>query len=361
MQKLSVNKTLFFLLTVNIGYITGVGLSPLIQPAYYLIFLFFLLYFTKTAINLRNSYFITSLVMGIFVSALIFFQYFALNVDVVRGLIRFALPFFTFATSILLYEVLEKKDKEVFFRNLLKFMFYLLCLDLVWRLSLNLNGLSGGLSSRYVVKSGGLIFYDSNFNGFFAGLFYIAAKGKAPKFVSRGFIFLALCSASLATYGGLIIYAIFMQSAKFLGTTLNSLIFLACVFIVTFSTIHLTGYDGSLDTKLDMVIDFSEFFNSIGSSQLLGIGFGNYQEVMVSRHSAHNLLSQFIEGGLLYMLAIVIFYFYLFKGRPGALSVFPYIFSVGMFSFYPVIYSSLIFFFLYVSFQHRRAYHDVLS
>mgnify|MGYP005995439713 CR=1 FL=1 len=134
-----------------------------------------------------------------------------------------------------------------------------------------------------------------------------------------------------------------MQSAKFLGTTLNSLIFLACVFIVTFSTIHLTGYDGSLDTKLDMVIDFSEFFNSIGSSQLLGIGFGNDQEVMVSRHSAHNLLSQFI------------------KGRPGALSVFPYIFSVGMFSFYPVIYSSLIFFFLYVSFQHRRAYHDVLS
>lgn len=274
---------------------------------------------------------------------------------------RIVFPFLVaFTGSVLVFKYNQKRlvtAMSVFIKTIC----FLLLADALVRLSQNEVWL-GFISSRYDIKSGGLLFSDSNFNGFIAGFMLLYLLNTKLPIVKSSWIFVLLAclivlSASLAVYVG-ILAALFVG---LIGLRISVIVAFCSLFAIFFLTIQhqgsfhalLMAIDGSLATKFLIAQEAWVRIWSGGSLQFVfGSGSGLLKDSF--RFASHNFFGLASELGVLYVVSYLLFFLFLFRKLPHQLTTFVFLGLVGGISLLPVAYMACVYLLLAVETRFKR-------
>ena len=315
-------------------YIRGISTNPVMQPIIF-----------GTCIIVLTSFYILSMrpwikklhitlvVAIIILTVLLSLQY--LHIGLRKGIIneagRIVLPLIVTLSVLIFYENLTTQKKHRFYSIFIKLSVILLVIDLMYRLWL--NGAVLPTFSRYEIKRGGLLFVDSNFNAMLSFLLWL----EIPKSEFRLRLVLLLIvfwSLSIAVYVCLFLHFLFIFARKNL---------LRVAFSISFFGLLLVYYndllfsDGSFQTKLEIIrVAFS---TEATDKSLLGVGFGNFNTVFDIKHPSHNLFGLYAEGGVIFIFALLLIYWWLYTN--GAQASVIYMIIIGSISLFPIAYMAV--------------------
>jgi len=315
----------------SLFYLRGINSSTLTQPVL-LGFGFILIVsiYKFTIVSRFKALHLLLLQSAIILFLVLVYQHYSVGLS--KGILnetgRLVFPVITGFLIIVIFDMLPDQGKKVSTAYFIGTCMLLLGADLLVRLIE--NGTFFPSLSRYEIKRGGLIFVDSNFNGFIAFLFYVETAKINYRF-RWVFLIFAIWSVSIAVYLCVILHFVISFGKKYKFTSFASYIILI-ISLVLFS--NLIFEDGSFQTKLEIINVASKgvFHHSLIS----GVGFGNFNTVFDIRHPSHNLFGLFAEGGILFILSLLIIFFWLY--RNGARLTIFYSLVIGAISLFPVAY-----------------------
>lgn len=337
------NVILFSLLFAmsSLFFIKGVVGSAILQPAIYVFLLLGSIFLFQPRSIKENSILLS---LSIFLILLLVIQsrLIGLHYGIINEVGRVVYPFLATFIMISIFDT-AIKNKRLFLKYFVIIVTILLCLDLAFRLMQ--SGMIFPTSNRYQLKVGGLIFIDSNFNGFLAAclLLFVLFQNQI-KFDSKltfTLFFLALYSFSLAVYIGLFLVLLWKIVMRY--KILLPFMFAAFVGLVLY-VYFLVEDDGSFQTKLEIFYFFIETYLSMPASSILfGIGSGNFIEY--TGRAAHSLFGLFTELGSLF---VVVFLYFIYRAllNKETYVVLLFVGIVGFASIYPITYMTLIYFVL---------------
>jgi hypothetical protein len=334
----------FFVLVIVLclmGYLKGLSVPFYMQPAIISFAFLFFGRFSEILTNRAPKAYVYN--FYVLVTLLIIFEQFfrqAIPTSLFNEIGRLVFPVLIVDLIFLSASLKSIKQKSA---SITKGLIILLLVDLSFRLIE-----SGSLfpqASRYELKVGGLIFSDSNFNGFIAGFLFLYCY--LDKILPRKWFLLLLVivfySFSLSVWlavTSVLALSIFLKIGNKVKKYLIGILFFLAFFLLiySFNLIQFILSDGSFKTKLQIYsVFYSVFFGDNLHLSLFGVGFGNLKYATVSDYRSHSILGLAAEGGLIWLVATIIFWIAHLRNIHSILLSL-YIFVVGVISLYPVAY-----------------------
>lgn len=343
-----------FLALSTIFYIKGLTSKIFYQPVFILsifVFIYFTFYLFKIYRINKKYIFYISLTFILFISML--FQI-ANGITYTNGIVNeLGRIIFPFLLAISIFFILERNNE--LWNIFLNILIIMLLIDTLYRI-FETGIYFPSLTNRYLIKTHGILFIDPNFTGYIAGtIFLLLAKFKNFRKVILKKIILLLVvfySMSFAVWAGLFIVFLFAIIKRCFILKILSLFIIA---IALLSLYNFVSNDGSFLTKIQILqLSYNFFTTESFVKVLIGIGHGNFASYFAeTNHGAHNLIGISVEGGLLFLLVNIIFYFYLWINNENKLAII-FILSAGLVSMYPIAYMSPIYVLLFYNNTKRR-------
>lgn len=221
------------------------------------------------------------------------------------------------------------------------------------------------VASRYDIKSGGLLFPDSNFNGFLAGFVLLFMRNtklpiKKSSWMVASLTFLVVVSASLAAYAGILIALLVGLLGPRISIIVSACSISAILFLMMQNQVNLhaalMSVDGSLATKFLIA---QEAWVRIWSGDILLTVFGSGSGLLKEsfQFASHNFIGLASELGIVFVVAYFSFALFLFMNLHHHLTTFVFLGMVGGISLLPIAYMACVYFLLAVEarFERKRA------
>ena len=227
----------------------------------------------------------------------------------------------------------RRKFMNVFLKTVVFFLIIDLCVRLIQ------SGKVFPIYNRYDLKVGGLIFLDSNFNGFLSACLWIySLESKIIKLKSSAsalYFILILYSFSLAVYVGLLAVILYKICTR---NIISMSIFAPIGGILVWYTYILISSDGSFLTKIE-ILEFA--YNYILDADigkiLIGLGSGNL--IYYVGRASHTLVGIGAELGLLFTLIVFVILIALYFVQ-GLSTLILFIVIVALAALFPIAYLS---------------------
>jgi len=285
-----------------------------------------LLYFFSLLAYILNSSFIYSkkfftefILSSLFLVYSIFLAYY-------HGesiLIYFSKSLFLVST-LFISKLINKKNSKLIFKSIM----FIFTIDLIFRL---INSPSPDVNS-YAFKHG-LLFVDTNF----IGLTLVPAVTIFLKVKPKGIypllgLVITLFTASKTTYFSLILFFSSLLKKVFRNFVYIFVILLAILFL--FYTSIFLGFDGSLDTKVE-IINSLQYLDINIEKVIFGFGKLGIEELVENSTVGHSLVGIASQYGIIYILLQLLATLLFIKKEFRDNFIFFWIF-IGMISVYPL-------------------------
>lgn len=286
-------------------------------------------------------------------TSLVLTQFYILDfsLNLINELGRVSIPILSTAAFIFVHQNI--KHPRILEQMFIVVVLFLFTVDMMFRLSDMTS-----FNTRYSAKSGGFLFVDSNFTGFFlASLVLLLSHYKTLFRKHQYYTIIVITIMVLISTGSLAAYAMVLFGLTLRAFVRNRgaylIIALSTVLLLIFAADMLTALfnDGSLHTKVEVI---TKAILSIRSSNMielfLGHGSGNFTKFTGSRYPSHNLFGLFAEVGLTFVVLQGLIYFSLcLKLSSSICSLLVATIFVGCVSLYPLAYMSLQWVMIYVA------------
>lgn len=328
-----------------IFYLKGLSSSVFLQPTIYFtgfLILFTFAYFSKNSNIKYRLFFIAMIVIGMMFNLII--QH--IFIHHINGFLNeFGRVVFPYIATFVAFFTIKKLQSNLIWKGLIKITIILLLIETIYRILVS-GVYIPSFENRYLIKGGGIMFIDSNFTGYVAGVIYLLLpkfKGILNKvYIYRVIlIFIILYSMSYSVFAGLFILLVIFFIQKFYILRIFGIIFLTIILYFLYDFI---SNDGSFLTKIEIINLAYEYVTSHNFFDLvIGIGHGNFAEYFdETSHGAHNFIGMSVEGGLIFLLINISVYYYFYKNKDNRRAII-FIVWTGIVSMYPMAYMSVVY------------------